>query len=48
MAVDALEYDEGNPASDLQDILTQPDKLDELNLDAFAEELETYSFHDSV
>ena len=36
MAVDALEYDEegGNPASALEDILRQPDKLDELNLDA--------------
>ena len=46
MAVDALEYDEddGNPASALEDILAQPDKLDELNLDAFAEELERQGF----
>merc|ERR1719312_1226940 len=46
MAVDALEYDEdeGNPASALEDILRQPDKLDELNLDAFAEELERQGF----
>ena len=46
MAVDALEYDEeeGNPASAMEDILRQPDKLDELNLDAFAEELERQGF----
>ena len=46
MAVDALEYDEdeGNPASALEDILRQPEKLDELNLDAFAEELERQGF----
>ena len=46
MAVDALEYDEdeGNPASAMEDILRQPHKLDELNLDAFAEELERQGF----
>ena len=46
MAVDALEYDEeeGNPASAMEDILSQPEKLDELNLDAFAEELERQGF----
>ena len=46
MAVDALEYDEdeGNPASAMEDILRQPQKLDELNLDAFAEELERQGF----
>jgi len=48
MAVDALEYDddeeEGNPASAVEDILRQPEKLDELNLDAFAEELERQGF----
>merc|ERR1719422_2095562 len=46
MAVDALEYDEdeGNPASAMEDILRQPEKLDELNLDAFAEELERQGF----
>lgn len=50
MAVDALEYDddenegEGNPASAIEDILKQPEKLDELNLDAFAEELERQGF----
>ena len=42
MAVDALEYDEeeGNPANALEEILQEPDKLAELDLDAFAEELE--------
>jgi len=48
MAVDALEYDddeeEGNPASAVEDILREPEKLDELNLDAFAEELERQGF----
>jgi len=48
MAVDALEYDddeeEGNPASAVEDILRQPEKLEELNLDAFAEELERQGF----
>ncbi|OXA61519.1 Transcription elongation factor SPT6 [Folsomia candida] len=41
MAVDALEYDDedSNPASALEEILETPDRLEELNLDAFAEEL---------
>lgn len=44
MAVDALEYDddqsESNPAGALEEILENPDKLKDLDLDAFAEELE--------
>ena len=46
MAVDALEYDEeeGNPASAMEDILRQPDKLAELNHDSFAEERERQGF----
>ena len=44
MAVDALEYDESaedaNPAEALEEILENPDKLKDLDLDAFAEELE--------
>lgn len=43
MAVDALEYDEDNevnPAEALNEILENPDKLKDLDLDAFAEELE--------
>jgi transcription elongation factor SPT6 len=36
--------DEGNPASAVEDILRQPEKLEELNLDAFAEELERQGF----
>merc|ERR1719370_19184 len=46
MAVDALEYDEeeGNPANALEEILNEPEKLSELNLDAFAEELERQGF----
>ena len=44
MAVDALEYDEAaddaNPAEALEEILENPDKLKDLDLDAFAEELE--------
>jgi transcription elongation factor SPT6 len=42
MAVDALEYDdeETNPAGALEEILETPDKLKDLDLDAFAEELE--------
>lgn len=43
MAVDALEYDESaedaNPAEALEEILDNPDKLKDLDLDAFAEEL---------
>ncbi len=43
MAVDALEYDDeetNNPASALEEILEAPDRLKDLDLDAFAEELE--------
>ena len=44
MAVDALEYDddpsENNPAGALEEILENPEKLKDLDLDAFAEELE--------
>ncbi len=46
MAVDALEYDEdeGNPANALEEILQDPEKLTELDLDAFAQELERQGF----
>ena len=46
MAVDALEYDEddGNPANALEEILQDPEKLAELDLDAFAQELERQGF----
>lgn len=43
MAVDALEYDdtaEENPTTALEEILEQPEKLKDLDLDAFAEELQ--------
>ena len=42
MAVDALEYDdeETNPAQALDEILEAPERLKDLDLDAFAEELE--------
>ena len=44
MAVDALEYDESaedaNPSSALSEILESPERLKDLDLDAFAEELE--------
>jgi len=42
MAVDALEYDdeEANPAGALEEILDAPERLKDLDLDAFAEELE--------
>lgn len=44
MAVDALEYDDtaedANPASALEEILESPERLKDLDLDAFAEELE--------
>lgn len=43
MAVDALEYEDeesNNPASALEEILESPDRLKDLDLDAFAEELE--------
>ncbi|XP_038075728.1 transcription elongation factor SPT6-like isoform X2 [Patiria miniata] len=48
MAVDALEYDESaddaNPAEALEEILDNPDKLKDLDLDAFAEELERQGY----
>ncbi len=46
MAVDALEYeeDDGNPANALEEILQDPEKLAELDLDAFAQELERQGF----
>ncbi|KAJ8674975.1 hypothetical protein QAD02_010761 [Eretmocerus hayati] len=46
MAVDALEYeDEGaNPAGALEEILESPERLKDLDLDAFAEELDRQGF----
>lgn len=46
MAVDALEYDdeEMNPAGALEEILDAPERLKDLDLDAFAEELERQGF----
>lgn len=48
MAVDALEYDDTsddvNPAGALEEILENPEKLKDLDLDAFAEELERQGF----
>uniref|UniRef100_A0A674PDT3 SPT6 homolog, histone chaperone and transcription elongation factor n=1 Tax=Takifugu rubripes TaxID=31033 RepID=A0A674PDT3_TAKRU len=48
MAVDALEYDESaedaNPAGALEEILENPERLKDLDLDAFAEELERQGF----
>ncbi|XP_051786507.1 transcription elongation factor SPT6 [Erpetoichthys calabaricus] len=48
MAVDALEYDESaedaNPAGALEEILENPDRLKDLDLDAFAEELERQGY----
>ncbi|KAI5718015.1 hypothetical protein M8J77_014950 [Diaphorina citri] len=49
MAVDALEdtedpVEDTNPAGALEEILKEPDKLKELDLDAFAEELERQGF----
>lgn len=42
MAVDALEYEDedANPAGALEEILDAPERLKDLDLDAFAEELE--------
>ena len=44
MAVDALEYDysaeDANPAGALEEILENPERLRDLDLDAFADELE--------
>ncbi|XP_055370819.1 transcription elongation factor SPT6 isoform X2 [Condylostylus longicornis] len=46
MAVDALEYDddEANPAGALEEILESPERLKDLDLDAFAVELERQGF----
>ncbi|XP_043252748.1 transcription elongation factor SPT6-like isoform X1 [Colletes gigas] len=46
MAVDALEYDDedANPAGALEEILESPERLKDLDLDAFAEELERQCF----
>nr|CAI5827545.1 unnamed protein product [Callosobruchus analis] len=47
MAVDALEYDDdegANPAGALEEILDAPERLKDLDLDAFAEELERQGF----
>ena len=46
MAVDALEYDdeEANPAGALEEIIAAPEKLKDLDLDAFADELERQGF----
>ena len=46
MAVDALEMDEdeGNPANALEEILQEPEKLAELDLEAFAHELERQGY----
>uniref|UniRef100_A0A2C9JN03 Transcription elongation factor spt6 n=1 Tax=Biomphalaria glabrata TaxID=6526 RepID=A0A2C9JN03_BIOGL len=50
MAVDALEYDDtaedANPASALEEILESPERLKDLDLDAFAEELERQGYGD--
>ncbi|CAD5223704.1 unnamed protein product [Bursaphelenchus okinawaensis] len=47
MAMDALEYDETNdPANAIDDVIQQPDRLKELDLDAFAEELARQGFGD--
>lgn len=44
MAVDALEYDDtaedANPSGALEEILESPERLKDLDLDAFAEELD--------
>ncbi|XP_015115657.1 transcription elongation factor SPT6 isoform X1 [Diachasma alloeum] len=46
MAVDALEYDDedANPAGAVDEILESPERLKDLDLDAFAEELERQGF----
>lgn len=46
MAVDALEYDDedANPAGALEEILEAPERLKDLDLDAFAEELDRQGF----
>ncbi|RVE50918.1 hypothetical protein evm_004485 [Chilo suppressalis] len=46
MAVDALEYEDedANPAGAVEEILEAPERLKDLDLDAFAEELERQGF----
>lgn len=48
MAVDALEYDDtaedANPAGALEEILESPERLKDLDLDAFAEELDRQGY----
>lgn len=46
MAIDAMEYDdeEANPAGALEEILESPERLKDLDLDAFAVELERQGF----
>lgn len=48
MAIDALEYDDSaadvNPAAALEEILESPERLRDLDLDAFAEELERQGY----
>lgn len=46
MAADALEYEDdgANPASALEEILVNPERLKDLDLDAFAIELERQGF----
>jgi len=50
MAVDALEYDDtaedANPAGALEEILESPERLKDLDLDAFAEELQRQGYGD--
>jgi len=52
MAVDALEYDDtaedANPAGALEEILDSPDRLKDLDLDAFAVELERQVHHTTL
>lgn len=45
MAIDALEFDESNdPATAIDEIIEAPDRLGDLDLDAFAEELSRQGF----
>ena len=51
MAVDALEYDDEtdvNPAGALEEILENPHRLEDLDLDAFAEELEKQGYGNKI
>lgn len=51
MAIDALEYedsDDVNQAEALEEILEQPEKLKDLDLDAFAQELKRQNFGDKA